>query len=119
MNEKNESREMRDEGRTSRIICGDCLAVLPTLPKAAMVFADPPDNIGCRYEGSEDHWSSDSEYIDWLQSLVFLGCDYSPIFWLSYNARWQMGLYSQASGIPIESVMNAAVHLAIYVQPAQ
>ena len=45
-----------------RIIHGDCLEVLPKLPAATMIFADPPDNLGCKYEGFVDKWPNDGKY---------------------------------------------------------
>ena len=39
---------------TNKIIHGDCLEVLPGLPRAKMIFADPPDNIGMKYRGYDD-----------------------------------------------------------------
>jgi len=78
-----------------RIICGDCLKVFPELPTAAMVFADPPDNIGCRYNGFCDDWENTGDYIDWLSELIFMVCDQqeTPIFWLSFNRIWMLDIY--------------------------
>jgi site-specific DNA-methyltransferase (adenine-specific) len=97
--EKNESRVTSDEPRTYQIIRGDCLAMLPTLPKAAMVFADPPDNIGCRYEGFEDRWDDNRQYIEWLSSLIWTVCDQQEVdfFWLSFNRLWLFDLYRSMS----------------------
>lgn len=90
------SEQSAIENRQSKIICGDCLQVLPTLPKAAMVFADPPDNIGCRYEGFEDEWRTSDEYLDWLNELIWMVCDQQEvdIFWLSFNRLWLLDLYA-------------------------
>ena len=52
--------------KVNTIICGDCLEILPTLPKAKMIFADPPDNLGLRYEGFKDKFSCEKEYNHWL-----------------------------------------------------
>lgn len=45
------------------ILRGDCLAILPTLPKAALVYADPPFMTGKRYVGIsgsyKDNWKLD------------------------------------------------------------
>jgi DNA modification methylase len=54
----------------NRIIHGDCLEVLPKLPRAKMIFADPPDNLGMKYNGFEDRWPSDASYIKWLADVT-------------------------------------------------
>jgi len=79
----------------NRIICGDCLKILPLLSKATMIFADPPDNLGIKYEGFMDNWPSDLGYLDWLCRVTDAALDKSLIFWLSYNARWTAGLVHQ------------------------
>lgn len=37
-----------------KVICGDCTAVVPTLPQFDFIFADPPFNIGHGYQGFTD-----------------------------------------------------------------
>lgn len=78
---------------TNRIICGDCLEVLPTLPPATMIFADPPDNLGVKYDGFEDRWESDDDYVQWLCQVIHSAqrsrsahelCS----IWLSYYWKW-------------------------------
>jgi len=76
----------------NRIICGDCLEVLPELPKAKMIFADPPDNLGLKYNGFDDKWPSISSYIRWLRRVVNSGAERSEIFWLSYSYHYQSGV---------------------------
>ena len=76
----------------NKIICGDSLEVLPELPKAKMIFADPPDNLGMKYNGYADRQNS-SDYVAWLAATVCDGTAYSDIFWLSYNAMWRWSLY--------------------------
>jgi DNA modification methylase len=51
---------------TDRIITGDCLDVLPTLPPgvADLVFADPPFNIGLDYPGYVDRLTRE-HYLAW------------------------------------------------------
>ena len=73
-----------------KIICGDCLEVLPTLPKAKMIFADPPDNLGLKYEGFVDRHE---DYTQWLREI--LACrNYTDIFWLSYYHKYQPTVWS-------------------------
>lgn len=76
----------------NRIIHGDCLEVLPKLPRAKMVFADPPDNLGMKYNGFEDRWPSDASYIKWLADVTDAACKRSCVFWLSYYWKWDFAL---------------------------
>lgn len=82
------NRENADKVR-NQIVCGDCLEVLPTLPKAKMIFADPPDNLGLKYNGFCDKWTTEKLYASWLGRVLGAGVKYSEIFWLSYNFMYQ------------------------------
>lgn len=46
---------------------GDVTAVLDAIPdeSCALIFADPPYNIGKRYNGFTDRWPSDEAYVEW------------------------------------------------------
>lgn len=79
----------------NRIICGDCLEVLPTLPKARMIFADPPDNTGVEYDGFEDKWGSDADYICWLGQVAFRAANHCDVSWLSYYWKWDFPLKAE------------------------
>jgi site-specific DNA-methyltransferase (adenine-specific) len=60
------------EGATApEILCGDCLAVLPTLPEASVdvVVTSPPYNIGLRYASYEDR-RGEEEYLDWMVAVA-------------------------------------------------
>lgn len=72
----------------NKIICGDCLAVLPTLPRAKMIFADPPDNLGLDYDGFKDQ-KNPEEYLIWLWDVFALAITHADIFWLSYYYKYQ------------------------------
>ena len=72
--------------QANEIICGDCLEVLPKLPKATMIFADPPDNLGLKYEGYEDNRNF---YLTWLMSVIDTSVRASDIFWMSYFYKYQ------------------------------
>ena len=65
---------------------GDCLDILPTLPKVDAVITDPPYGVGFNYESHDDR--SDG-YIEWLWPIIELAeslCnDASPVF------VWQSG----------------------------
>ena len=53
------------ESNDPLIIHGDCIDVLPTLPPATVVFADPPDNRGLEYDGYDDKL----HHIEYMQKL--------------------------------------------------
>jgi len=71
----------------NRLIHGDCLEVLPTLPHATCLFADPPDNIGLKYTEGNDKLP-DWEYINLFESWLRRFIHSADIVWVSYNARW-------------------------------
>jgi site-specific DNA-methyltransferase (adenine-specific) len=75
------------------VVCGDSLSILADLPRAAMIFADPPDNLGVEYDGFEDHWASDDKYTGWLLNLCLtvLSCE-PEAFWISYYWKWDFAL---------------------------
>jgi DNA modification methylase len=80
------------------IIQGDCLKVVPKLPKATLIFADPPDGIGYQYDGFVDKFGSSLAYGLFFQSVIEVGVAGSSVFWLSYNAQhhrwaWRAGDY--------------------------
>jgi site-specific DNA-methyltransferase (adenine-specific) len=77
----------------NQIIQGDCLEVLPILPPATMIFADPPDNLGVEYNGFEDRWGDDIEYVQWLSDLVLAALKHNPdVFWMTYYWKWDYDL---------------------------
>lgn len=55
---------------TPRLICGDCLAVLPTLPAASVdvVVTSPPYNIGLGYNSYDDR-RDEAAYLDWMVAI--------------------------------------------------
>lgn len=71
------------------IINGDSLKVLPTLPKATMIFADPPDNLGVEYVGVDD---KRIDYNFWLRYVLAEGIKAGNIFWLSYYYKHQKNI---------------------------
>jgi len=58
----------------------DCL---PTRPEYKMIFADPPDNIGLKYEGYKDKVSR-KDYRE-LMWRTFHAINYCDILWVSFN----------------------------------
>ncbi len=55
----------------NKIICGDCIEVLGRVsePFADLIFADPPFNIGYKYDKYHDEVASD-EYIAWTRQWM-------------------------------------------------
>ena len=78
--------------KVNTIICGDCLEVLPTLPKAKMIFADPPDNLGLKYDGYKDFRL---EYDKWIQEIIGTAIECCDIFWLSYYHKHQPAVFGE------------------------
>lgn len=68
------------------IINGDCVNVLPRLPRARMVFLDPPDNLGVKYDSFDDQMNKEVYYV-WLHHIIFAACKQAPIVWLSHYYR--------------------------------
>jgi site-specific DNA-methyltransferase (adenine-specific) len=54
-----------------RLICGDCLTVLPDLRtgEVDVVVTSPPYNLGLSYRGYDDRRTED-EYLDWLVQVA-------------------------------------------------
>ena len=79
---------MRIDQIRNTVICGDCSKVMAGLPKAKMVFADPPDNLGLKYDGYRDKVDT-AEYITRLSvewpSLAMTKAD---IVWFSIYHRY-------------------------------
>ena len=65
---------VNDEGNWTdkdiTVHCGDCLKVLPTIKDVDLVFADPPFNIGYKYDGYNDN-KPDAEYIGWCRQWLY------------------------------------------------
>lgn len=64
------------ERDSHRIILGDVLEVLPSIPNRSidLIFADTPYNIGKDFNGRKDKWASDEEYLKVIwSSIPFLG----------------------------------------------
>jgi site-specific DNA-methyltransferase (adenine-specific) len=53
------------------ILHGDCLELLPRLPLARLIFADPPYNIGIDYgAGAKADKLPDAEYLAWCETWI-------------------------------------------------
>ncbi len=80
-----------------RLFHGDCLDILPGMgDHIDCIFADPPDNIGLKYEGYTDKLPPEV-YVDllgeWMQTFVRL----ADTTWVSFNAKWiaEMGIIAK------------------------
>jgi site-specific DNA-methyltransferase (adenine-specific) len=75
----------------SNVICGDCLEVLPKLPRARTIFADPPDNLDLKYDGGVP--DNRDDYLEWLASVVCTALLHGPdVFWMSHYYRHTLPL---------------------------
>lgn len=73
----------------NKIICGDCLNILPTLPQAQCIIADPPDNLGMKYNGYCDRLPG-GVYFQWLGRVISAALSHTTkAFWLSYYHTYQ------------------------------
>lgn len=74
-----------------RLIQADCYAQMREMiafgERFDMVFADPPDNIGLKYDGYADKVPT-LLYFSMLRRLIEDGMKLAPIVWVSFNARW-------------------------------
>lgn len=77
----------------NKIICGDFREVMLNLPYATMVFADPPDNLGLKYNGFTDKTSLVDYKHFLLYSLLMAGRK-ADIVWFSYYYKYQPWIWS-------------------------
>lgn len=54
--------------------------------RARMIFADPPDDLGLKYNGFKDKFN-ENEYNDLLHSIINNATQYCEVLWLSFNSR--------------------------------
>lgn len=76
------------------IIHGDCLKWLGQSSMVQAIIADPPDNLGLRYDGYVDHRP---DYYPWLKSVVDAAAFRATHFWLSYYWRHDLEVSSMAA----------------------
>jgi site-specific DNA-methyltransferase (adenine-specific) len=81
-----------------KIICGDCLRILPTLPTSTCLFSDPPDNLGLTYKGGVS--DNRSDYMDWLTNgVIATALRHDPkVFWLSHYYKHLSDILGWFSG---------------------
>lgn len=100
-NQNNMPPKRKTSKSKNKTIQGDCLEIFKELPKAKMVFADPPDNLGAEYDGYEDKLPN-SKYRVWFDKMIdtiLLSKNSPDIFWLSYYYKYQQ-LVFQHTGVP-------------------
>jgi len=87
-----------------RLICGDCLSVLPTLPAATVdvVVTSPPYNLGLFYRGYVDRRTEDN-YLDWLAHTA---CEVRRV--MKPNASFFLNLSGSSSApwLPFELIVR-------------
>jgi DNA modification methylase len=66
-----------------KIINGDCLEYLRRCDKYDMIWMDPPDNLGLKYDNYDDKLSAET-YYGWLEVLMWNALCKCNVFWLSY-----------------------------------
>lgn len=94
-----------------QIICGDALEVLPNLPRAQMIFADPPDNIGLKYDGGNGDKLSVADYRKWLSHSIAKAVALAPVQWWSINAQ-----HADWASLFIHSFFRCTGGVAKYVE---
>lgn len=73
--------------RALELLCDDSISFMQNTDRRwEMVFADPPDNIGLKYEGYRDKLSP-LEYSAFLNAIVAGSMRVSDVLWLSFNSR--------------------------------
>ena len=65
----------------SKIFLGDCLDMLEQMEHVPLIFADPPDNLGLKYNKYID---KRPDYYDWLEKVISESLKKTDCFWLSY-----------------------------------
>ena len=78
-----------------RLIHGDCKLVLDKLEDPRVIFMDPPDNIGLKYDGVNDDRPAE-EYTQWLRGILAQCCRKAQTTWISFNTRWTLDLAFEA-----------------------
>ena len=72
--------------------CGTYLdKCLENKQRYALVFADPPDNLGLKYATYDDN-KPPQEYYGWLESLIHKSLKISDTLWLSYYWKHDLEL---------------------------
>jgi len=62
----------------------DCFDFLEHCEPVRMIFADPPDNIGLKYNGYKDSMDME-EYTEFLINMVLDAIEKCDVLWVSFN----------------------------------
>jgi len=68
---------------------GDCLEIIPGMDRVECIFADPPDNIGLKYDGVDDTLS-EKVYLRLMEEWLYCFVGQANTTWFSFNAKWTM-----------------------------
>ncbi len=63
------------------IFHGDCVDMLEQMEYVPLIIADPPDNLGLKYNSYVD---KRHDYYDWLDYVIIKSIQKTDCFWLSY-----------------------------------
>ena len=98
-------QSVRRPNEMHQLIQGDCLDVLQSIDRVTTLLADPPDNIGLRYNAYRDR-CPDTDYIDLLRKWLHAFVEKAKTVWFSYNSRWtfHVGPHRNRTGGPIRKV---------------
>ena len=88
----------------ARLICGDCMDVLPTLPKVDAVITDPPYHR-VKLDDWDNQWATDDAFIAWAGEVCGL---LLPL--CSYNASLYWFASPQMAG-RLEGVISERFHV--------
>ena len=75
---------------------GDCLEIIPGMDFVDCIFADPPDNIGLKYENGNDNLCT-SDYLHLMEEWLYCFVEQAKTTWFSFNAKWtiEMGTIAE------------------------
>ena len=84
---------------------GDCLEVLPTLPKVDAVITDPPYNVGKKY-GTHNDSMERAEYIGWLSARWCALPTDTLVYTPGLRHFWDTPEVLRASGLEIGQLLG-------------
>lgn len=76
-----------------------------------MVMADPPDNLGLKYNSYKDRMPN-ADYINWMGDWLIAAMNIAPIVWVSFNSRWTIPM-----GAVVQDILGGAGGEAWEVKP--
>jgi DNA modification methylase len=73
--------------RLVRLLNRDCFQVLKEMRPVRMIIADPPDNIGLKYDAHKDSMT-EKEYTEFMRRIIWKSTEKCDVLWLSHNAAY-------------------------------